>query len=101
MKAVAPYLPSRSLVGPLGVRLRSIDSGELRRDLAVLPTQRRRAIGEDLPRRQLESGMTFMNGQRYTEALKDFQAIIDSFPKSQVADNALAADCDVSTRHRA
>ena len=45
--------------------------------------------GEDLPRRQLESGMTFMNGQRYTEALKDFQAIIDSFPKSQVADNAL------------
>lgn len=45
--------------------------------------------GEDLPRRQLASGMTFMNGQRYTEALKDFQAIIDSFPKSQVADNAL------------
>ena len=33
--------------------------------------------------------MTFMSGQRYTEALKDFQAIIDSFPKSQVADNAL------------
>lgn len=44
---------------------------------------------EDLPRRQYESGLTFMNGQRYTEALKDFQAIIDSFPKSQVADNAL------------
>jgi len=44
---------------------------------------------EDLPRRQYDSGLAFMNGQRYTEALKDFQAIIDSFPKSQVADNAL------------
>jgi outer membrane protein assembly factor BamD (BamD/ComL family) len=44
---------------------------------------------EDLPRRQYESGLTFMNGQRYVEALKDFQAVIDSFPKSQVADNAL------------
>jgi outer membrane protein assembly factor BamD (BamD/ComL family) len=44
---------------------------------------------EDLPRRLYESGLTFMNGQRYTEALKDFQAIIDSFPKSQAADNAL------------
>jgi outer membrane protein assembly factor BamD (BamD/ComL family) len=44
---------------------------------------------EELPRRQYESGLTFMKGQRYGEALKDFQAIIDSFPKSQVADNAL------------
>ena len=44
---------------------------------------------EELPRRQYESGLTFMKGQRYVEALKDFQAIIDSFPKSQVADNAL------------
>jgi TolA-binding protein len=44
---------------------------------------------EDLPRRQYESGLSFMQGQRYTEALKDFQAIIDSFPQSQVADNAL------------
>jgi len=44
---------------------------------------------EDLPRRQYESGLAFLRGQRYAEALKDFQAIIDSFPKSQVADNAL------------
>jgi TolA-binding protein len=44
---------------------------------------------EDLPRRQYESGLSFLKGQRYAEALKDFQAIIDSFPKSQVADNAL------------
>ncbi|MEO8680440.1 MAG: outer membrane protein assembly factor BamD [Vicinamibacterales bacterium] len=46
-------------------------------------------VNEDLPRRQYESGLSFMQGQRYSEALKDFQAIIDSFPQSQVADNAL------------
>src|SRR4051812_33756041 len=45
--------------------------------------------GEDLPRRQYDSGLSFLKGQRYAEALKDFQAIIDSFPKSLVADNAL------------
>ena len=45
--------------------------------------------GEELPRRQYESGLSFLKGQRYAEALKDFQAIIDSFPKSLVADNAL------------
>lgn len=49
----------------------------------------RQAVNEDLARRQYESGLTFMQNQRYTEALKDFQAIIDSFPQSQVADNAL------------
>src|SRR5918996_5106371 len=44
---------------------------------------------EDLPRRQYESGLAFLKGGRYAEAMKDFQAIIDSFPRSQVADNAL------------
>lgn len=44
---------------------------------------------EDLPRRQYDSGVSFLQNQRYAEALKDFQAIIDSFPTSQVADNAL------------
>ncbi len=42
-----------------------------------------------MPRRQYESGLSFLQGQRYAEALKDFQAVIDSFPRSQVADNAL------------
>jgi len=44
---------------------------------------------EELPRRQYDSGVSFMQGGRYAEALKDFQAIIDSFPRSQVADDAL------------
>lgn len=44
---------------------------------------------EEFARRQFESGMTFMQSGRYTEALKDFQSVIDSFAKTSVADNAL------------
>ena len=57
--------------------------------LTLGPAMAAQQANEDLPRRQYESGLSFLQGQRYTEALKDFQAIIDSFPKSQVADNAL------------
>ena len=59
--------------------------------LALLPGSATVAqqANEDLPRRQYESGLSFLQGQRYAEALKDFQAVIDSFPRSQVADNAL------------
>jgi TolA-binding protein len=44
---------------------------------------------EEFARRQYESGLSFMQNGRYAEALKDFQAVIDSFAKSSVADNAL------------
>src|SRR6185295_11853261 len=44
---------------------------------------------EEFARRQYESGITFMQNKRYTEALKDFQVVIDSFPRSSVADDAL------------
>ncbi len=44
---------------------------------------------EEFARRQYESGVSFMQNRRYAEALKDFQTILDSFPKSSVADNAL------------
>jgi TolA-binding protein len=44
---------------------------------------------EDLARRQYESGLTFVQNGRYSEALKDFQAVVDSFAKSAVADDAL------------
>lgn len=44
---------------------------------------------EDLARRQYESGRTFIQNGRHTEALKDFQAVVDSFPQSAVADDAL------------
>ena len=44
---------------------------------------------EEFARRQYESGLAFMQNGRYSEALKDFQAVLDSFAKSSVADNAL------------
>jgi TolA-binding protein len=44
---------------------------------------------EEFARRQYESGVSFMQNGRYAEALKDFQAVLDSFSKSSVADNAL------------
>jgi len=42
---------------------------------------------EEFARRQYESGLAFMQNGRYNEALKDFEAVIES--KSSVADNAL------------
>src|SRR6185295_12177518 len=44
---------------------------------------------EEFARRQYESGLSFLQNTRYTEALKDFLAVADSFPRSAVADDAL------------
>jgi TolA-binding protein len=44
---------------------------------------------EEFARRQYESGLTFLQNHRYAEALKDLQAVVDSFATSSVADNAL------------
>jgi TolA-binding protein len=43
----------------------------------------------DFAQRQYDSGLEFMQNQRYVEALKDLQVVVDSFPKSAVADDAL------------
>lgn len=44
---------------------------------------------EEFARRQYDSGVSFLQNGRYTEALKDFQAVLESFSKSSVADNAV------------
>src|SRR5262249_50510709 len=44
---------------------------------------------EELARSQYQSGLDFLQNKRYAEAIKDFQTVIDSFPKSAVADSAL------------
>jgi outer membrane protein assembly factor BamD (BamD/ComL family) len=44
---------------------------------------------EEFARRQYESGMTFFQNHRYAEALKDLQAVVESFATTSVADNAL------------
>ena len=56
---------------------------------AVLHGAPRAQGSEDLARRQYESGLTFAQNNRYAEALKDFQAVVDSFSKTGVADDAL------------
>jgi TolA-binding protein len=48
---------------------------------------------EELARRQYDSGVTFFQNGRYAEAIKDFQAVVDSFPQSAAADDALLQIC--------
>jgi len=47
------------------------------------------AANEPFARRQFESGMAFLENHRYSEAMKDLQAVVDSFAGSSVADDAL------------
>ncbi len=44
---------------------------------------------EDIARRQLESGRSFLRQGNYAEALKDFRAVADTHATSSVADDAL------------
>jgi TolA-binding protein len=46
---------------------------------------------DDLARRQYESGLEFMMAGKYVEALKDLETVVDSYPASSVADDALLA----------
>ena len=54
-------------------------------------TSARQANSEEFARRQFESGLSFLKNHQYTEALKDLQAVVDSFATTSVADNALLA----------
>ncbi|OFW03948.1 MAG: hypothetical protein A3H96_16015 [Acidobacteria bacterium RIFCSPLOWO2_02_FULL_67_36] len=44
---------------------------------------------DEYARRQYESGLAFLAAHKYTEALKDFDAVASSYPNSAVADDAL------------
>ena len=44
---------------------------------------------EESARRRLESGRAFLKAQNYGEALKDFQTVLQTYPMSSVADDAL------------
>jgi outer membrane protein assembly factor BamD (BamD/ComL family) len=46
---------------------------------------------EEFARRQFESGLEFLRTGRATEALKDFRAVVESYPATSVADDALLA----------
>jgi TolA-binding protein len=49
------------------------------------------ATSEEFARRQYESGLEFLHAGKYMEALKDFEAVVDIYPASSVADEALLA----------
>ena len=55
----------------------------------LMPLGAQQANNEEFARRQYESGLSFMQNRRYGDALKDLQAVADSFSDSTVADNAL------------
>ena len=57
--------------------------------IALYATVGAQGNAEEFARRQYESGLTFLENRRYGEALKDFRSVIESFPTSSVADNAL------------
>ncbi len=77
---------TRSATLSLGVLLLSLTA----------TTQTQGQASDDLARRQYESGRTFVQNGRFAEALKDFQSVVDSFPQSSYADDALL---DVATYH--
>ena len=44
---------------------------------------------EEFARRRIESGRAFLRAQNFGEALKDFEAVLQSYPTTGVADDAL------------
>lgn len=46
---------------------------------------------EEVARRQFASGLEFLKAGRHDEALKDFQTVVESYPATSVADDALLA----------
>jgi outer membrane protein assembly factor BamD (BamD/ComL family) len=51
---------------------------------------------DELARRRLESGRAFLKDKKYAEGIKDFEAVLQSYPTSSVADDALL---DIATYH--
>jgi TolA-binding protein len=57
--------------------------------LYIIATPQARQSPEELAQRQYQTGVDFLNAQKYDEALRDFQRVIDAYPSSSVADDAL------------
>lgn len=69
--------------------------------LLAVPAAAQQANNEEFARRQYDSGMSFLQNGRFSDALKDLQGVADSFPTSTVADNALlqVATYQLETAH--
>ena len=57
--------------------------------MALLTSALAAQSNEEFARRRLESGLSFLKAQNYVEALKDFEAVAQTYPTSSVADDAL------------
>ena len=55
--------------------------------IAAMPV--RAQTNEELARRTLDSGRAFLQARNYGEAVKDFEAVLQRYPASTVADDAL------------
>jgi TolA-binding protein len=53
------------------------------------PAPRGQDASDEFARRQYESGLAFLREQKFSEALKDFQAVVENYPVSRVAGAAL------------
>jgi TolA-binding protein len=71
-----------------GIRLMAAAAGIVL-VVATAAVRAQDAASEDIARRQYESGLTFLAERKFGEALKDFQAVVDSYPQSRVAGAAL------------
>jgi outer membrane protein assembly factor BamD (BamD/ComL family) len=56
---------------------------------AITGVSVRAQTAEESARRRLESGRAFLKSQNYAEAYKDFQVVLETYPSSSVADDAL------------
>ncbi len=70
-----------------GIRLTAMAAGMVLAASAAVWAQD--PATEGAARRRYESGLTFLAEKKYSEALKDFQAVVDSYQQSRVADAAL------------
>src|SRR5262245_40764155 len=57
--------------------------------LAIAAMPVRAQTNEELARRTLDSGRAFLQARNYGEAVKDFEAVLQRYPASAVADDAL------------
>jgi TolA-binding protein len=55
------------------------------------PSAQSQNTPEEFARRQYESGLEFLRSGKTSEALKDFQAVLDGYPNTSVADDAMLA----------
>jgi TolA-binding protein len=56
---------------------------------ALMAAAEARQSSEELALRQYRAGLDFLNAQKYDEAMRDFQRVIDAYAGSSVADDAL------------